>query len=410
MPRRYLDGNTITSLCGAIDVRAPANNVIVSNNTIKNTGMFKGMGSFYDPADCNGIYVGVSNTAMIRKNSIDNTGYIAIHFDGTSITVDSNYINYYCANRDDGSGIYTFSTSNTKRVIKNNIILNGISAPEGNAEITDAHGIYIDGDGRGISITNNSIENIRGAGFGLFFNSPKDINVQNNTVYAASGWHVGRQYNDSISNFSFKKNIAFNTLPGQITALHTHTGLNTTTTPIAKTIQQSLQLLGAIDSNYYNFPNPTPFYWCYAATIGGVFTFPPRADFATWKSYTGLDVHSLLAPANTLSTQRFEYNASSVSKTITLDAIYIGVDSTVYNGSITLQPYTSAVLIKSGALQTSLKAAAGTDISLVLPTNNTVLKGSAVGTVTSYRWTKKLPGLINLLLPLLAIQVLQLVI
>lgn len=199
-------------------------------------------------------------------------------------------------------------------------------------------------------------------------------------------------------------------MPGQITALHTHTGLNTTTTPIAKTIQQSLQLLGAIDSNYYNFPNPTPFYWCYAATIGGVFTFPPRADFATWKSYTGLDVHSLLAPANTLSTQRFEYNASSVSKTITLDAIYIGVDSTVYNGSITLQPYTSAVLIKSDALQTSLKAAAGTDISLVLPTNNTLLKGSAVGTVTSYRWTKKLPGLINLLLPLLAIQVLQLVI
>ena len=93
MPRRYLDGNTITSLCGAIDVRAPANKVLVSNNTIKNTGMFKGMGSFYDPADCNGIYVGVSNTAMIRKNSIDNTGYIAIHFDGTSITVDSNYIN-----------------------------------------------------------------------------------------------------------------------------------------------------------------------------------------------------------------------------------------------------------------------------------------------------------------------------
>lgn len=87
---------------------------------------------------------------------------------------------------------------------------------------------------------------------------------------------------------------------------------------------------------------------------------------------------------------RFEYNATNSAKTISLNAKYISVDSTVYNGTVTLQPYTSIVLIKSGAIavQTVLKAIAGADIAVVLPTNTATLKGSSTGTVTSYVWTK----------------------
>ena len=46
---------------------------------------------------------------------------------------------------------------------------------------------------------------------------------------------------------------------------------------------------------------------------------------------------------------RFEYNETASPKTVTLDANYIDVKNTSYNGTITLQPYTSAVLIKSDA-------------------------------------------------------------
>jgi hypothetical protein len=385
-----VSGNTITnSMCSGIDVRGPANDLTVTNNSITNIALFKGMASFFDPADARAIYIEVGSNGLVRKNVIDSIGYNGIQFDGANITIDSNFINHYCMNRDDGGAIYTFSRTDEKRIIKNNIILNGIGARHiGTAEDTDCHGIYIDGGGRGVDIINNSIGSVGGTGFGIFLNSPKDISVSGNTIYNASGWYVGRQYNDSIYNFSLKKNIVFNIFSTQTAALHTHTGLNTTTTPIVKTIQESLRLIGYVDSNYYNLVNPTPFDWYYAATIGGAFTFPAAVTFATWKSYSGLDTHSLLAPTNTLSIQRFEYNASNVPKTITLDAIYIGVDSNVFNGSITLPPYTSAVLIKSGVLQTSLKADAGTDISLVLPINNTVLKGSAVGAVKSYSWTK----------------------
>ena len=97
-----------------------------------------------------------------------------------------------------------------------------------------------------------------------------------------------------------------------------------------------------------------------------------------------------VTPTNVDDYLRFEYNATNAVKTISLNAKYISVDSTVYNGSVTLQPYTSVVLIKSGVLatQTALKAIAGTDITIVLPTNTATLEGSSSGTATSYNWTK----------------------
>ena len=385
-----IDNNTVTnSMCGAIDVRGPASNITISNNVIKNTGMFQGMSSFYDPADCNAIYLEAAGNGTVRKNSIDSSGYIGVHFGGNTIIIDSNFINHYCAYRNDGGGIYAYNYPNSNSTIKNNIILNGIESRTGSGELADTHGIYMDGGQGGVQIFNNTIAHVNGTGYGLFFNSPKTITVKNNTVFNANGWYVGRQYTDSMFNFIFKKNIIFNTTSSQAIIQHTHNGLNSTNIPVVSTIQQSLQQLGKVDSNYYNMPYTTPFSWYYAPTIGGGFTFPSPVNFSTWKSYTGLDVHSLLVPANTPSTQRFEYNASNTVKTIILDSSYIGVDSTIYSsGSVSLQPYTSVILIKTGILNSNLKADAGTDITLVLPTNSTILKGSASGTITQYSWQK----------------------
>ena len=97
-------------------------------------------------------------------------------------------------------------------------------------------------------------------------------------------------------------------------------------------------------------------------------------------------------PTNIDDYLRFEYNPSNFVKTIALDATYVSVDNTVYTGSITLQPYTSVVLIKSASVavptQTTLKAVAGSDMAIALPTNSVTLKGSAIGTASSYTWTK----------------------
>jgi len=46
---------------------------------------------------------------------------------------------------------------------------------------------------------------------------------------------------------------------------------------------------------------------------------------------------------------RFEYNPSKTVKTITLDGNYTSANGTVYSGSLTLQPFTSIILIKDTA-------------------------------------------------------------
>lgn len=43
---------------------------------------------------------------------------------------------------------------------------------------------------------------------------------------------------------------------------------------------------------------------------------------------------------------RFEYNATSVNKTVSLSTKYFGIDSTVYTSNIVLAPYSSKILIK----------------------------------------------------------------
>ncbi|HMP20198.1 MAG TPA: right-handed parallel beta-helix repeat-containing protein [Ferruginibacter sp.] len=57
---------------------------------------------------------------------------------------------------------------------------------------------------------------------------------------------------------------------------------------------------------------------------------------------------------------RLEYNAATSSKTVVLDGNYIGVDSVFYNGSVTLPPYSSKVLIRD----TSKKSTPATSLSL----------------------------------------------
>jgi hypothetical protein len=67
----------------------------------------------------------------------------------------------------------------------------------------------------------------------------------------------------------------------------------------------------------------------------------------------------------------------------------------VYSGSITLQPYRSAILFVNSAVtalpNTPPAANAGADQSVTLPTNSVTLNGSgtdADGTITAYRWDK----------------------
>ncbi len=544
-----IDGNSIEySMCGAVDITGRyARNYYISKNTIKNTGAIPGMGSFFDDADCKAIYIGVDSIAIIRRNNVDTTGYSAIQYQGAGILIDSNFINYFCFVKDDGGGIYTFGTNKTNRTIKNNIIINGMGAPFGNASSTHAEGIYCDGGSAGIEILNNTCAYINNKG--VYCNDPKNIHVRNNTVFSSEGWGVNKHFDQTLYNFVMTKNIFFSTDKTKNFGAYSNDGLSSSLIPVAGTIEEAMERVGVIDSNFYNIVNPTGLSYQFQAVNGNGWTFPRPLSYEGWKlaskhdnlskltpvkfaSYqvdamvtgniltsgqftsnatgttvwspntnitsnwdntskisgtgslkivpaapstdytflyspvgvisstkqyilrvttlgssangimraylrksaypqtsltpaqvesfgTSRQVHEFLftAPSNEAAASflieiqqasgttyvddiefyevkatyldvnsliRFEYNATATAKTVTLDAKYVGVDSTVYNNSVTIQPYTSLILLKTGNI---LKVDAGSEINITLPTNSTTLKGASNAAVATYSWS-----------------------
>jgi len=85
-----------------------------------------------------------------------------------------------------------------------------------------------------------------------------------------------------------------------------------------------------------------------------------------WQSFSGQDMHSKASPKTVASASslRFEYNASSSSKTISLGTNYIDINGLSIPGSITLAPWSSVVLISASA--TSL----ATNTAEVIDQNN----------------------------------------
>ena len=62
---------------------------------------------------------------------------------------------------------------------------------------------------------------------------------------------------------------------------------------------------------------------------------------------------------------RFEYNATKVAKTVALDTKYTAVDGTAYSTSVTLQPFTSIILVKDASTTTALARIDSTDSTVI---------------------------------------------
>ena len=114
---------------------------------------------------------------------------MGIQFNGSNIMIKNNFINYYNMVKDDGGGIYTYQTGTdaspgtiyTNRVIKENIIMNGIGALGGSVGNIDVDGIFLDGRVTNVDILNNTIANI-GVN-GIYSNNAINVNIRGNTCF-----------------------------------------------------------------------------------------------------------------------------------------------------------------------------------------------------------------------------------
>jgi|GEM_PF-6950661 parallel beta-helix repeat protein len=331
--------------------------------------------------------LGPTSNARVSKNRIDTVGYVAIMGGGENLLVSDNLINYYCTIKDDGGAIYDSGPGTNKR-ITGNIILNGaIDAWQGSADRnTFAYGIYMDNDAVDFDIDNNSIAN---GVVGIFLHDSRNIRVNNNHIFNMKDksimvWKSGLG-RSPVSGISLQQNIAVN-LDRSSRLLDVQNLANDGT---------NIAGWGSIDNNYYCRPMDEGKIIYSGYSSGSMYTLNE------WRNLHGFDRNSRQSPKtfpgniNPSDSIIFVYNPTSGASAVALNGTYVDARGISYSGSITLQPYRSAILFVNSAVtsmpNTPPAANAGADQSVVLPANSVTLNGSgtdADGTIISYRWDK----------------------
>ena len=329
----------IESNNGAIGLPVFFTNATFSNNSITNSGMVYGATTKLVSSTNNaGIAYGISaigSGSTFENNVITNSGYVGIRYLGSNVTVQNNYIYKFCQNQHDGGGLYTWNGSNTSysgTLANANIIINELvntDQQDGQSGQYDAC-IYLDNYSNGITISGNTMAN---SGIGLFLINSHEVTVSDNVVYN----------ND--------KGIRYYTLSGSAMANLLVTGNQI----IAKSASQIVAYADEIEdikpyltanNNIYARPiDDNVTFKLVDRSIGAV-TY--AYNFEQWKTFSGKDASSTKSPQSISNENdlQFEYNASNTTKSVSLPDPMIDVKGTKYVGSVTLQPYTSVVLMK----------------------------------------------------------------
>lgn len=310
---QFNDNQISNSLNNAVSVfnRSKLENSFctIRNNTIVNTGIIAGMGESGD-GKYKGLVVNSENGALIEYNTIKNTGYVPLEFNGNNILVKNNIIDNYLLVKQDGAGIYTWNGGNPLRihsnlVIKGNIVCNGIGDPfgtiGGRTTRPSANGIYMDNNVNHIEILDNTVYNVSGKG--NHNNSPCFITMAGNTFfniglcfdfvrYVNDGSSPANGGND-ITNMNFHHNLFFTTSPENMACSYADRGVNF---PDSSTILKRISAIGVVDHNYYHLPNELGFSYMYRNNKSSRFISSPQMTFENWRTFTGFDKNSKIIP------------------------------------------------------------------------------------------------------------------
>ena len=316
----------------------------ISGNTINNVGLIPGMSGSGDGQNM-AIRLYGSNH-IIEYNKLTNLGFNGIDFAGNNIKVRSNLINNWALIKDDSGGIYTSSLGVnywTGTEITNNIILNGIGAPGGAiANDERVQGIYCDQHNRDILIQGNTVFN---CGMGIYIKNSHEMKIYDNLLYANRenqfhANHTTEYSNSPLRNIDIQRNIMISKDP-DVKVVHFNTYIN----------EADIRQFGTANYNYYARPvnDDNPNNRTLRATVNWypVSSNEGYRSVTEWSVWTGQDLNSSKSKVSITDPGkiRFEYNASTTNKVVSLDGSYIDVKGSKYSGSITLLPYTSAVLM-----------------------------------------------------------------
>lgn len=322
--------NNVIEKCNNTAIFANGANYTVTHNTINKIGLIVGQttNSEYDLSS--GIYSNIADGGLIQYNTIKNICYNGTFTGPFSVTIQYNFIDSTCVGLTDGGGIYLTNPTASVRTVDHNIITNVIGGLDGTVVglTNPATGIYLDDGCTNVVSTNNTVANCSGGA----------VHIHD----ASANTFTGNTFFNNKRGIWFQNNTGLTTIFDNIL---------TNNVVIAKTGQRlilfssdvnQIPLLGTMDNNILSRPadETTPFYYNQPST-GEVST-----NLAGWKSFTGLDASSTVIPfaVSSENDMILTYNAtySAVDKNIT--DVYKDLSGTEYNGTITLQPYTSKIL------------------------------------------------------------------
>ncbi|RYF20605.1 MAG: T9SS type B sorting domain-containing protein [Flavobacteriales bacterium] len=372
-----INGGSIDgSFNAGIQVEHQGQNTVINNVTVKNSGMVAGAGRSGDGAQI-GIFV-YGQATKITNCSVINSGYNAIDFSGGEQSlIENNFIDTYCAVKDDGGGIYTYTATNS--IIKNNIILNAVGAyagaewgywePHGKAA-----GIYLDQgiDNHHITVSNNTIAH--GDWAGIFVNNNGHNKITNNISYDLF-------YSLLISDFSGPRNNEI--VDNQFIAK------KTTQYPfhIEMGFADNLSQLGSFDRNVFARPidddKTFSVYRNYKEGGGRQYM-----SLESWKAATKLELNSTKSPRAITNENSlfFEYNSSNIDKSVTLSGSFTDFKKNLYSGRLVLKPFTSVVFIQipGGMGRVSITSTSNMICSTLPPEFNALSENG--GERAKYQW------------------------
>ena len=361
----------------AVYIAGGGNGSVVSSNTFRNNGVTR----------CNGLGGQLNGTSLMcasdsnyfHHNNIDSSGYCGISADGAHNLVERNIIDHSVLVENDGGGIKGWGAATTNTIYRNNFINHGDGNTEGtyNASfITPA--FYFDFNLNNCNVSYNTIYNHSKKG--IFQNSSVYNNtISNNVVYGGSnlldlnGTNLAPTYTP-ITGMNIKHNTFFSRDNNSIIIRQVDYSNNFNT--------------GSIDSNFYFQPYNTNYYG-----LRIINTTPTYYNFSNWQA-TGNDAHTKSSFVNwvypTDSSQIFMNQTDNVSSVPLGNNYYVDLNGNPVCGNLTLQPYTSQVLIlKNGSCSTGINKH-NVDNGLLIfpnPTNSLITiqtKKESLGQISIY--------------------------
>lgn len=333
----------------------------ITNNTVDSCAMVIGIGRLYAPA---AIFSTAENT-LIQYNKVDHSGYNGMMVTSDRGQVKNNFVNNSLLNRSDGGGIYT-AGSNVDLIIEGNVVLNtfGYRGATNNGTSMGV-GIYLDLNSSYTTVINNTIAGC--VEDGIYFNHHAHHNkVINNTVFNNGVAQL------AMHDYTSTGGLNNNTVTGNIFIAKSSSQL---VTCFRSSLNDIPSFMIVSDKNLLARPISNDNY----IRAGQPNQFTGANDYknlAEWKSFSGRDANSTTL-AKTITNEndiQIQYNATKTAKTIALSTPMVDVKGVKYSGSITLQPFTSAILIKDGTATTAVAPGA--------PTSVTATAGNASATVT----------------------------